>query len=499
MKPWTIYSYHQLHKFWYNEWIPVLKPNLPALGMQPRAPLNGLKNFTNNMSTDTQSAPSSRPRKFIKRPDDSAIKSEVNKLRDEIKKLDVQLNELTAQIGKLQIDEATKTRQGDLRKEIRTLISKQGNVKQERNQINDEIKKIDAQIKKRIAEIQGQTSKNQFKNVAEIDQRVNYLDGLVDAGNLKLADERRYVKEMSSLRKLRKDFGGIEKIQALIDADKEKIAELKQKLSQVQNKELNAQFDKVNAELAEIDQANKGTLTKRNGFYDKRNAIKKEKDAKYDQIRKLRADFDDEMKKFKAAMADEIKRREEEDKQRAVDEKQSKLKAKAERELAEALVPAFTTEINAIHNLLLYFDPSYVKPLKKDPLGINGSFVTNTNIRTVEMPADVVIIKKDQEEFIASSKLKKGKSKAKKNKNFTVDPDVITELSTLSIPFPTKEDEVAETVKVLTETLEALEAKQDEQTKVNIEKAKARVAQFAEDDDDDEEEEATEEATEEAN
>ena len=68
---------------------------------------------------------------------------------------------------------------------------------------------------------------------------------MIDAGNLKLADERRYVKEMSSLRKLRKDFGSIEKTQALIDQDKEKIAELKKKLSATHNKEVQAKFEEI--------------------------------------------------------------------------------------------------------------------------------------------------------------------------------------------------------------------------------------------------------------
>ena len=450
--------------------------------------------------SEKSALPAPRPRKFIKRPDDSAMKAQVAQLRDEIKQLDAQTAELTAQINKLQIDQKVKDRQQELRKEIKLLISKQGTVKQQRNKINDEIKQIDTQIKKRIAEIQAQTLKNQFKNVAEIDARVNYLDSLVDAGNLKLADERRYVKEMLLLRKLRKDFGGIEKIQALIDADKEKIADLKQKLLQVQNKELNAQFDKVDAELKQIDQDNKGTLTKRNALYDKRGALKKEKDAKYDAIRKVRGEFDEEMKKFKAAMADEIKRREEEDKDRIAAEKQAKLKARAERELAEALTPAFTTEINSIHNLLLYFDPLYVKPAKKDPLGINGSFVTQTSVRTVEMPADVVVVKKEQEEFVPSLKLKKGKLKLKKNKNFTVDPDVITELLVLLIPFPTSEELVADTIKVLQETLTALEDKQEEQTKINVEKAKARIAELEAKggDDDDEEEQEEDAAAEEA-
>lgn len=160
-------------------------------------------------TTSTSAAPR---RREIKRPDDKAIKEEIEKLKDEIKKLDLTNNEINAQIAKAQIDQKVMDKRNKLQTELKSLIAKQSQGKNERQLINDQIKAIDASMKKRIAEIQQQTSKNNFKNVAEIDSRINYLDGLIDAGNLKLADERRFAKEMSSLRKLRKDFGSIEKL-----------------------------------------------------------------------------------------------------------------------------------------------------------------------------------------------------------------------------------------------------------------------------------------------
>lgn len=428
-------------------------------------------------------------RKHIKRPDSDAHKAKVAAVQQEIKQLDAESAKLTAEIAKLQIDQLVMDKRNKLQQELKQLIVQQGGIKLQRQTINDEIKKIDAQIKKRISEIQAQTLKNNFKLVAEIDARVNALDKMIDAGDLKLADERRYVKEMLSLRKLRKDFGGIEKTQALIDADKEKIAALKQKLLGVQNKELNAQFEKIQKELDEINNLNKGTIIKRNAVYDQRNALKKEKDAKWNEIRALRAQFDEQYKHFKEQMADEIKRREDEDKERIESEKAAKLKARAERELAAAQVPAFTAEINSIHSLLAYFDPEYVKPAAADPLK-NGGFTTlKLAARTVEMPADMVVVSKKQEEFVPTLKLKKGKKAKGKSKNFTVDPDIITELLELSCRFPTSQEQVPDTIKVLKETLAALQDKQEEQTQVNIEKAKAKIATLEADDLDDEDDE----------
>ncbi|KAH3680033.1 hypothetical protein WICPIJ_008433, partial [Wickerhamomyces pijperi] len=54
----------------------------------------------------------------------------------------------------------------------------------------------------------------------EIDKKINQLEDLIGSGSLKLVDERRYVKEISSLRKLKKDFGSTEQLQKSVDNDK---------------------------------------------------------------------------------------------------------------------------------------------------------------------------------------------------------------------------------------------------------------------------------------
>ena len=176
------------------------------------------------------------------------------------------------------------------------------------------------------------------------------------------------------------------------------------------------------------------------------------------------------------------------------------MKQRAEQELADASIPAFTEEINSIHNLLSYFDPSYVKPATNknaSTTGSNGASIPSTTknqARVIEFPEDLVVVKKEQDDFFTGTKKKgKGGKKQGGKKNFTVAPEIVVALSDLTIPFPLKEDDVPETIKTLKETLEALQQKQEEQTKINIERAKAKIAKFKEedfegdeDDDDDE-------------
>lgn len=435
-------------------------------------------------STDTPSSSGSSKaaypqKKFIKRPDDEVVKKQIEALRKEISQLDLTNNELTAQIEKTVMDPKSAESRSALQTELRLLISKQSGIKTERNAINDQIKQVDQSLKRKVAEIQAQTSKNNFKSVADIDARINYLDGLIDAGTLKLAEERKFVKEMSSLRKLRKDFGAIEKQQVLIDADKTKIAELKKKLSGLQNKEIQARFEEIQKKLDEINDKNKSVSGQRSDLVKKRNAIREQKDTKYGAIRKLRSDFDAEMDKFRKTLAEERKKREEEYKAREQEEKLQKKKEFAEKKLAEASVPAFTEEINSIHSLLAYFDPTYVKPAPKSATA-NGASEINTHntIRKVEMPEDVVVLKKETVAFFEGTKGKKANRQRKNKVKFSVDPEIIAALGNLSIPLPTKSEDVEGTIEVLKETLTALEGKQEEQTKVNIERAKAQIAEL---------------------
>lgn len=425
-----------------------------------------------------------RPKRFIKGPDDKATKVKVAELNDEIKKLNLANDEVNAKIEKVVADPKLVGRKTELQKELKEVIAKQGASKQERTGLMDQIKLIDQQLKRKINEIQAQTAKSNFKNVQEIDARINHLDAQIDEGSLKLADERRFVKEMSLLRKLRKDFGSIEKVQELIEQDRAKIADLKKKLNAIQNKDLQARFETIQKELNELNAENKSTYDKRQVLFDERTRLRKLKDEKYSQIKKLRLDLDAEYAKFKAAMAAEKKKRDEEYKLKQAEDKATRRREAAEAQLAEASIPAFSTEINSLQVLLNYFDPSYEKPIAKEFAALNKKEDVPTRSvrgRTIEMPEDAVIIKKEQETYFFGSqntkKSVKGK-KLQKPKSFTVDSDVILGLSDLSIPLPTKQEDVPATIETLKETLTALQDKQEEQTKLNIERAKAKIAKI---------------------
>lgn len=420
-----------------------------------------------------------RPKKFIKRPDDSSMKKSIEQLRADIKNLDLASGEISALIDRIKLDSTDVERKKELQAELKDIIAQQSSFKADRAAIQSQIKNIDTHLKRKITEIQKITSKSNFKSAAEIDTRVNYLDDLIGSGDLKLAEERKFIKEMTSLRKLRKDFAEVDTQQASIDKDKVRISELKVQLGKVGNKEVQTRFESIQKELDDINASNKSTYEQRSNLINKRNELRKAKDSKYNEIRKLRADFDAEFTKFKEQLAEEQKKRDEEYKARQEEEKLAKRKDEAKRKLEEASVPAFTEEINEIHSLLAYFDPTYKKTQNNTVAdATKPSFSSEANVRKVEMPEDVVILKKEQQPFFQGSSAKKLKKKVAKLKNFTVDPDVIVSLSNLSIPLPVKLGEVTSTIETLKDTLRALEERQDEQTQKNIKRAEEEIAKL---------------------
>jgi uncharacterized coiled-coil DUF342 family protein len=414
-------------------------------------------------------------RRFIKSPDTKARDDALAKLNAEIKQKDSLLNEIKAQIAKAVTDPKVSAERKTLIEELKELRKTQSDLKGKRTVINSKIKETDAAMKRKITEIQSVTSKYNFKSVVDIDNKVKSAEDEIASGSLALVDERRLVKEISNLRKLRKDFAGLEAQQKAIDADKQKITDLKKELSTVNAREISDKFESVQKTLDELSLSNKAVNDKRDALFKKRNALQAEKDVLYASIKKTREEFDQQFKTFKKALDDEKKRVVEEEKKLKADKSKSERKAKLEAELAEASQPAFEYEIDTIHALLTYFDPSYVKPVEE--FGFNSTAASEKKGRVIEAADDYEIIKKDDEVFFAGSKSKNKKGK-KNNKKFTLEPDVISQLGDLDIILPTSKDQVPAVIEALKTKLDNFTSIQKETTEKNIESAKAKIAKL---------------------
>ncbi|KAG7885055.1 hypothetical protein KL938_001312 [Ogataea parapolymorpha] len=431
------------------------------------------------MSDEVPVIKAPRNKRFIKKPDVKARNAKLAELNKELDKYNKEIADLNKQIEVTVTPKDVLEERKRLTSELNTIIKQQSEIKNKRNLLNEQIRAIDGQMKKKIGDLQAQNSKNSFKNVEEIDKKINQLENLIGSGTLKLVDERRYVKEITSLRKLKKDFGSIEQLQKSIDNDKLKIQELKKKQSAVSNKEIQAKFEEVTKSLDSLSLKNKGVQDKRQSLFDRRKALYSKKDGIYAEINKVRSEFDAQHKKFVADMEAERKRREEEERIYNLTLKKQDLQAEIELLKETSKRPAFTREITLVETLLGHFDPTYVRT-DKEPLEESKAPSNTTSTgRKIEMPADAVIIKKEQENFFAGNKSKKGKKTQKKQSSkFVIEPDVIAQLSELSIALPSKADEIPNTISSLKAKLEEFKSKQEEQTKENIAKADEKAAKL---------------------
>lgn len=419
------------------------------------------------MSTSPSPAPQ---RRFIKHPDDKAHKALVAQVRSKLLEKDAAITKLTTQLNETKSDPKNSEERKELQGNLREVISKQAEIKQQRQGLHDQIKRIDAQLQKKITDLNLQTSKNNFKSVEEIDKKIAQLDSLVDSGVLRIVDERKTIKEMSGLRKLKKEFATLDTQQKSIDLDKAKIAELKKQLSAIQNKEVQLKFEEISSKLDKVNLENKSVQDKRKEIFKKRDALYKEKDVLYLELNELKKSFDLEYAKFKKLMDEERERAQNDEKLNLLVSEKDELSKQLENIVSIAKTPAFTEEINSIYNLLQIFDPSFQRP-QTDILPTSSKAPLTKTLRTVEMPADVQIIKKEPLQPVGS-KSKKGK-KSSKNTKFQLEPTMIVSLSELDVPLPTSQESLTVTKEKLLEKLESFKSKQDQQTQENIANAEA--------------------------
>jgi uncharacterized coiled-coil DUF342 family protein len=365
------------------------------------------------------------------------------------------------------------TQLGEIRKE-------QGAGKTGRNQIFDQIKKLDEQLKSRIAEQKVARSRVTFKSVDEVDREIERLDKQVNGGMMKLVDEKKALAEISSLRKQRKGFSGFDDAQKGIDDTKAKLKELRDSLDDPAAKALSDKYNKIQAELdaikAEQDEAYKSINTLRA----EREKLHAEQQEKYLAIKKIKDDYYQGKKAAQQYEFEARQRARERQKTERENYEKEKRKERAEKLLAEARDPAYLDEIRRADSLLRYLDPSMTTT--NAPL-LAPSGLTASAQRTVDASAlkgTPLMLKKDREEedYFSGTGGKKGKKGRKAATDapaaapapgkFSCPPSVMEDCSAMGIEPPMTAADVPAVTEKVKEKLAHWKADQKAQTeKVN--------------------------------
>ncbi|KAH7249027.1 uncharacterized protein BKA55DRAFT_394086 [Fusarium redolens] len=298
----------------------------------------------------------------------------------------------------------------------------------------------------------------------------------------RLVDEKKALSDISSLRKMRKNFGQLEDSQKQIDDLRAKIKEIKDSMDDPEQKALSEQYNKIQAEIdaikAEQDEAYKGISSLR----DERSKLQAEQQEKYTAIRKLKDDYYGQKKAYQAY--DREARERYREKQRAEQERyhQERKKAEAERRLGDASDPAYLDEIRRANSLLQFLDPNH--KVEKGPLMADTGLGAQAQ-RSVDesgLKGTKLLRKEDRDEEYAPAvkKGKKGKKTAHggSSNKFNVPPAVVEDCAAMGIDPPMSAADIPAVAEKVRAKLDFWKNDQEAQTQRNIEKAKKEIAEL---------------------
>lgn len=408
----------------------------------------------------------------------------------------------------------TQKRRAELIAQANEIRQKQGAGKNARSGKLDQIKRLDEQMRSRINEQKTARAKVPFKSVEDLDRQVNSLEAQVNAGTMKIVDEKKALAEISSLKKQRKNFSQFDDSQKQIDDLKAKIKEIKDSMDDPEARAMSDQYTKIQTELdaikAESDEAYKNLSTLR----DERTKLNAEQQETFQAIRKIKDDY---WQQRKAAQAYEREARDRARERRKAEQDryhQERKKGEAQRLLAEASDPAYIDEIRRANSLLRFLDPSHQEvkgPLLADR-GLGAQ--AERKVDDAGIKGTRVLSKKDREEdFMPAKKGKKGKkggdkaeaAPAKADK-YNCPPSVLEDCAAMGIDPPMSAADVPAAIEKVKAKLDFWKSDQEAQTQKvyipprrpvpprprrpwltrpsqNIEKAKERIAKLEEEGD----------------
>lgn len=345
--------------------------------------------------------------------------------------------------------------------------------------MQEKISSLDATLKSRIAEQKTARSRVSYKNVEEVDREIQRLEKQVDAGTMKLVDEKKALAEVSSLRKQRKGFAGFDEAQKGIDDVKAQISELRKELDNPEAKALSEKYNGIQKELDDIKAEQDEAYKSINSLRDERSTIHAEQQEKYFAMRDIKDQYWKARKAYKEYEDEAYRQRRERQKaERDAYEKEKRRKI-ADKKLEEASEPAFVDEILTAEGLIRYFDPSAPEASKslRGPSGFAAEAqrtVDDSNIKGTR------VMKKDdhEENYFMGTGGKKGKKGKKggaagpttsstpsESGKFNLSMGVIEELARVGVEPPMTQSDVPSVVEKLKGKVEQWKKDQDKKTK----------------------------------
>lgn len=321
----------------------------------------------------------------------------------------------------------------------------------------DKIKRLDEQLKAAISDDKTARSKTKFKSADEVQVEIERLQKQVDAGTMKIVDEKKALNEVTTLNKLKKGFSSFDAANERIASLKSQIAELRKSLDDPESKAMSDRYTAIQTELDKLKADQDGVYKNLNGMRDERTKAHEAQNAAWEKVKAIKdghysakrayRDYENEAWKIKKAKRDE--------EQKAY--LAGKKKAHAQERLEEASAPAYQAEIQAAEGLVYYLDSASATGPKA---------TTVTPATTIEAPQGTRVVKRDDSDFmvLGGGKKKKGRQHQEKDK-YQLSMGVIEQFAQVGIDPPISQADVPAKVEALKAKIAELKADQDRKTK----------------------------------
>ncbi|KAF9055283.1 hypothetical protein BDZ89DRAFT_975662 [Hymenopellis radicata] len=429
------------------------------------------------------------------KPDKKAYDAEQERIKNEIDALQAKLNAVRDKIS-LATKPSGNERRLQLRAELDGLRGQQTSNKASRGKILDQVKALQETIQKKIKDIQAAQSKIPFKTVAEVDARIKTLEKQVESGNMKLADEKRAVQEMSTCKRNRRTVEGFQSIQDSIETDRKTIEDLRKQLDDPDFKATSDRFDTIKAELDELKKEGDEAYAGRSKLFEERDDLQNQLNVLWTSKRESSQQYRDNNDRYWAKVNEDRARRAERARAQRAAEEAEKKREVAQRLRDEAELPAFQAQIEDCQTLIDFFSGKSTTVTLKSASAAKAEVagVPKLEIRQVDAAPEGLVARKKKGEvevnyFVAS----KGKGKNKKgtpkpqveqeqqpsSDRFVVSLANLSALMEFSIPPPTSQSDVPRLIEDLTTKKNWFQANQDRVTKENIAKAEAQILKLA--------------------
>ncbi|RMJ21147.1 nuclear segregation protein [Aspergillus sp. HF37] len=427
------------------------------------------------------------------RPNEDAFKADLAQAEKEHATAQEKLNQVKAKIdtAKPNQDSPTAKRQQELRSELSAIRQKQQGFKASRSSTQEKINALDSTLKARIAEQNNSRTRMPFKNVDEVDREIARLEKQVDSGAMRLVDEKKALSDVSTMRKQRKNFAGLDEAQNAITDLKTQVAGLKKSLDTPEARALSDKYTAIQKELDGLKAQQDGAFKNLNALRDERTRLHAEQQQKYSAIRGLKDAHFKARRAYKEYEDEAWKARRERMKAEREAFDREKKKKVADKKLEEASLPAYADEILTAYGLIRHFNPSYDFASldledKKDE-GANFRADVGRTVDASDMKGVKVVKKEDREDdYFAGTGGKKGK-KGKKGSPAAADgakinlsAGIIEDFAKVKIDPPMNQPDVPGVVEKLAAKIGEWKKSQASKTDENIKKAKEEIARLEE-------------------